>query len=169
MGRVYETEVICLTKCSKYIIIINRGGWNATTNEEFCKDFPHPEVDEAMLLDVTDIGYVTSNATRWCGMREYEGIHSGVYTIEEFRDFIMEHSTIGKIRRPSGCGPTTIRIGYFQLKNLCKKITTEMEIEFELGKQVDYQEDEQAVAWTESTYGYVNIVPALAQAIIDTY
>ena len=167
MGE-YETEVICLTKCSKYIIIINRLACQPLANREFCDDCP--EVDEAMLLDVTDIGKVTSNATRWCGMRDYGGIHSGVYTIEEFRDFIMEHSKIGQIRRPGGSGPTTIRIGYFQLKNLCKKITTEMEIEFELyGKQVDYQEDDQAVAWIESTYGHVNIVPALAQAIIETY
>ena len=150
MGSVYETEVICLTKCSKYVIMINRHGWEAISNEEFCKD--NPTVDEAMLLDVTDIGAVSSTFT--AGMeRSYEnssGFHGGAYSIEEFRDFIVKHS----------------KIGYFQLKNLCKKITTEMQIELE--SYIEDPEDWESPG-TESSYGEVNINPVLARVILDTY
>ena len=149
MGREYETELIYLTKCSKYVIMINRHGWEAISNEEFCKD--NPTVDEAMLLDVTDIGEVSSNFTEDGGMHEWPAIHGGVYSIEEYRDFIVKHS----------------EIGHFQLKNLCKKITTKMKIKLYSYYQRPASDNNRS--GDEASYGYVNIIPVLAQAIIDTY
>lgn len=149
MGRVYETEVICLTKCSKYVIIRpNKYGWSRTSDEEFCKE--NQLEDESILLDVTDIGKITSNFTHEGGMDETSACHWGVYTIEEFRDFTVLHS----------------KIGYFQLKNLCKKITTEMQIEF---NSILENPENWAHPGCQSSYGVVNINPVLARVILDTY
>ena len=60
-----------------------------------------------------------------------------------------------------------IRYGYYQLKNLCKRIVAGTEETTEVRFRCSYAEK----GWHGSAYwqAFVNIDPVLAQAIIDTY